>query len=129
MTNDKTPAPAAGSGLSSGLWRPPVVRACCRTPAVLLRQILLSVIRLYRWTISPAQTLLFGAGAGCRFTPTCSQYAMEAIRRHGALAGIWLAAKRLCRCHPWNDGGQDAVPAATNTRRKTGNKVAPGSTV
>ena len=59
--------------------------------------VLVFAIHIYRWTISPVQTFLFGPGAGCRFTPTCSQYAMAAVRQHGALAGGWLAAKRICR--------------------------------
>jgi hypothetical protein len=78
---------------------------------------LLLAIRVYRWTVSPAQTFLFGPTGGCRFTPTCSQYAMEAIRAHGALAGGWRAVKRICRCHPWGDParaerscGHDPVP-------------------
>ena len=72
--------------------------------------ILIFGIRLYRWTISPAQLFLFGPNAGCRFTPTCSQYALEAVREHGALAGSALAAKRICRCHPWSECGHDPVP-------------------
>jgi putative membrane protein insertion efficiency factor len=67
-------------------------------------------IRLYRWTISPAQTLLFGPAGGCRYTPTCSQYALEAVREHGAITGGRLGLKRICRCHPWGDGGHDPVP-------------------
>ena len=72
------------------------------------------IIRLYRWTIAPAQTLLFGPSTGCRFTPTCSQYAMDAVHTHGAMAGGWLAAKRICRCHPWGQGGHDPVPKCGN---------------
>jgi hypothetical protein len=71
---------------------------------------LLLVIRMYRWTISPAQVFLFGPTAGCRFTPTCSQYAMDAIREHGALAGGWMGLKRICRCHPCARCGHDPVP-------------------
>ena len=71
---------------------------------------LLLAIRVYRLTISPAQAFLFGPAGGCRFTPTCSQYAMDAIREHGALAGGWMGLKRICRCHPWGRGGHDAVP-------------------
>jgi uncharacterized protein len=71
---------------------------------------LLLAIRAYQLTLSPALPFLFGPTVGCRFTPTCSQYAMEAIRAHGALAGTWLAAKRICRCHPWGDFGHDPVP-------------------
>ncbi len=73
---------------------------------------LVFTIRAYRWTISPAQTFLFGPAGGCRFTPTCSQYAMDAIRARGALAGGWLAVKRICRCHPWGCCGHDPVPKA-----------------
>jgi putative membrane protein insertion efficiency factor len=74
--------------------------------------ILIFAIRVYRWTISPAQVFLFGPTGGCRFTPTCSQYAMEAVREHGAMAGGWLGLKRTCRCHPWGDCGHDPVPKA-----------------
>jgi hypothetical protein len=75
-----------------------------------LPHILILAIRVYRWTISPAQIFLFGPAAGCRFTPTCSQYATEAICTQGAVAGSWLALKRICRCHPWGSGGHDPVP-------------------
>ena len=71
---------------------------------------LMFAIRVYRWTISPMQIFLFGPTGGCRFTPTCSQYAMDAIHAHGALAGGVLAAKRICRCHPWGGCGHDPVP-------------------
>src|SRR5208283_2607250 len=74
------------------------------------RHVLIFAIKLYRWTISPALTFLFGPACGCRFTPTCSQYAMDAIHAHGALAGGALAAKRICRCHPWGGCGHDPVP-------------------
>jgi uncharacterized protein len=73
---------------------------------------LLLAIRVYRWTISPAQAFLFGPTGGCRFTPACSQYAMDAIREHGALAGGGRAVKRICRCHPWGRCGHDPVPRA-----------------
>jgi putative membrane protein insertion efficiency factor len=62
------------------------------------------LIRVYQWTLSPM------LGARCRFYPSCSCYAHEAIARHGALAGTWLAAKRLLRCHPFSAGGYDPVP-------------------
>ena len=74
------------------------------------QSVLIFAIRVYRWTISPVQTFLFGLAGGCRFTPTCSQYALEAIHAHGAIAGGWLAMKRICRCHPWGEGGSDPVP-------------------
>lgn len=78
----------------------------------LLSYILVSAIQVYRWTIAPAQRLLFGPGAGCRFTPTCSEYAREAIVTHGPAAGSWLAVRRICRCHPWGACGHDPVPPA-----------------
>ena len=65
---------------------------------------LVALIGLYRRFISP----LFAPR--CRFHPTCSTYALEAIRRHGARKGTWLAVKRVARCHPWNAGGLDPVP-------------------
>jgi hypothetical protein len=74
------------------------------------QHILISALRAYRWTISPAQLFLFGSTGGCRFTPTCSHYAIEAIHSRGALTGSALAVKRICRCHPWGDCGHDPVP-------------------
>lgn len=67
-------------------------------------------MRVYRWTLSPALGALFGPTAGCRFTPTCSAYALEALQTHGAFTGSWLATRRLCRCHPWGGCGHDPVP-------------------
>ncbi len=69
-----------------------------------MRHLFVAIIRLYQVAISP---LLPPA---CRFYPTCSQYALDAIRAHGVLRGSWLALARLARCHPWNPGGVDFVP-------------------
>jgi putative membrane protein insertion efficiency factor len=74
------------------------------------QHILILAIRMYRRVISPAQVFLFGSTGGCRFTPTCSQYALEAVRTRGAGAGGWLGLKRICRCHPRGDCGHDPVP-------------------
>jgi putative membrane protein insertion efficiency factor len=65
---------------------------------------LLGLIRLYQLAISPFMQ------PACRFTPTCSNYAREAIARHGACLGLWLALKRLARCHPLGGSGYDPVP-------------------
>lgn len=69
-----------------------------------MSRLLIFLIRFYQTAISP----LFPPA--CRFTPTCSQYALEAIRRHGAVKGCVLAAKRIARCHPWGGSGYDPVP-------------------
>jgi putative membrane protein insertion efficiency factor len=74
--------------------------------------LLIVFVHLYRWTLSPAKTFLCGPLAQCRFTPSCSAYALEALKAHGALNGSWLAVKRICRCHPWGDCGHDPVPPA-----------------
>ncbi|HEY4415123.1 MAG TPA: membrane protein insertion efficiency factor YidD [Verrucomicrobiae bacterium] len=75
-----------------------------------LQHSLTFVIRAYRLVLSPAQLFLFGPSGGCRFTPSCSQFALEAIQTHGAITGSALAAGRICRCHPWAGGGHDPVP-------------------
>ena len=61
-------------------------------------------VHFYRMCISPMLP------PSCRFTPTCSQYALEALRKHGALRGSWLTIRRLLRCHPWGGSGYDPVP-------------------
>ena len=60
--------------------------------------------------LSPIKNILFGPGASCRFTPSCSVFALEAVRTHGAFRGAWLALRRLMRCHPWGNCGHDPVP-------------------
>ena len=69
-----------------------------------LARLLALPVRVYRLTLSP------WVGQGCRFQPTCSAYALEALERHGGLRGGWLAARRLLRCHPFGGAGFDPVP-------------------
>lgn len=82
------------------------------TPGRLLAWPLLALVWLYRMLISP------WLGANCRFEPTCSEYAMQALREHGAFRGSWLAAKRIGRCHPWGGRGYDPVPRGDRQDRE-----------
>jgi putative membrane protein insertion efficiency factor len=68
-----------------------------RLPAMLL----IAAARVYQWTLSPL------VGRQCRFEPTCSAYFILAVRKYGAIRGIWLGARRVGRCHPWHPGGYD----------------------
>ncbi len=84
--------------------------------------LLLGLIRAYQLVVSPL------LGPRCRFYPSCSAYAVEAIRVHGVLRGTWLAVRRLLRCHPWNPGGLDFVPpraAAVPSKKATGENRPP----
>ncbi|MDY7539650.1 membrane protein insertion efficiency factor YidD [Undibacterium sp. 5I1] len=69
-----------------------------------MKPLLLLLLRFYKLAISPM------LGQNCRFYPSCSDYAAEAIREHGAAKGCLLAGKRVCKCHPWHPGGVDPVP-------------------
>ncbi|MEI6780153.1 MAG: membrane protein insertion efficiency factor YidD [Verrucomicrobiota bacterium] len=81
----------------------------------------------YRWVVSPAKTFIFGPLGRCRFTPSCSEYALAALRRHGALSGSWLALKRIGRCHPWGGCGHDPVPAEKSKVQSVESKVRGGA--
>lgn len=70
------------------------------------------LVRGYQFFISPM------LGSNCRFEPTCSQYAIEALRVHGAIKGTWLALRRVLRCHPLNAGGHDPVPPVDPTKHR-----------
>jgi hypothetical protein len=76
------------------------------SPVSLPALLLIGLVKVYRLTLSPM------LGGQCRFEPSCSAYAEQALRRHGALRGSWLAVRRVLRCHPFNPGGVDPVPAA-----------------
>jgi putative membrane protein insertion efficiency factor len=75
-----------------------------------MRRLILLLIRGYRYLLSP------WLGNNCRFYPSCSSYAEEAISEHGVVRGSWLTLKRLGKCHPWHDGGLDPVPPSTHTQ-------------
>ncbi len=72
-------------------------------------RLLLGVIKVYQVTVSPL------LGQRCRFHPSCSCFAAEAVEQHGAVRGTFLAVRRLVRCHPWSEGGHDPVPPAADT--------------
>lgn len=78
-----------------------------------MRWLLVGFIRAYQRFISPL------LGPRCRFYPTCSQYAVEAIERYGPVKGVWLALRRIVRCHPLNPGGHDPVPEHQPTHCST----------
>ena len=79
-----------------------------------MTRLLVLLLRGYRFAISPLY------GQVCRYHPTCSAYALEAVTEHGALRGSWLAVRRIARCHPWAAGGLDPVPPSRNrTRTRT----------
>ena len=69
------------------------------------------MIRLYQWTFGP------WLGGNCRYYPSCSEYAREAVEQHGCARGGWLALKRICKCHPLSRGGVDLVPAPAPVRK------------
>ena len=77
-----------------------------------MRLLLKAPIYAYRWLISP------WLPAHCRYRPTCSAFALEAIDAHGMLRGGWIAAKRLARCHPWGGSGYDPVPPDNSAHRR-----------
>jgi len=69
-----------------------------------MANLLIVLVKVYRTIVSPL------LGKCCRFHPSCSAYCIEAIEKHGCLRGMWLAAVRMCKCHPWHAGGVDRVP-------------------
>jgi len=77
-----------------------------------MQKLLILLIGAYRYGLSPF------LGNNCRFYPTCSCYAQEAIATHGSLRGLWLTVRRLSRCHPWHEGGLDPVPSVNKHQKK-----------
>jgi uncharacterized protein len=78
-----------------------------------MKYVLIGLLKAYRFAISPLY------GQVCRYHPTCSAYALEAVQTHGAMRGTWLAMRRVARCHPWAAGGLDPVPPRKNRRSST----------
>ncbi|MFK7975287.1 MAG: membrane protein insertion efficiency factor YidD [Halioglobus sp.] len=76
-----------------------------------MRRMLIAIISAYRACLSPF------LGNNCRFYPSCSHYAQDAISEHGVITGSILGIKRLCKCHPWHEGGEDPVPPCTNKHK------------
>lgn len=76
-----------------------------------MRSLLVLAVRAYQLLVSPL------LGPTCRFYPSCSAYAVEALQEHGAVKGLWLTGRRLLRCHPWNPGGVDLVPGTEHRHR------------
>ena len=75
-----------------------------------MKYLLIGIVRLYQLVVSPYLP------SSCRYHPTCSQYGIEALRKHGALKGGWLALRRIARCHPWGRGGYDPVPPSDKSK-------------
>ena len=69
-----------------------------------MKRLLIGLVRIYQKTVSRV------IPPRCRFYPSCSDYTIEAIEKHGIVYGLWLSLRRICRCHPWNPGGCDPVP-------------------
>jgi putative membrane protein insertion efficiency factor len=84
------------------------------------------LLRIYQCAISPVLHTFGGPFGGCRFLPTCSEYAREAIERHGVVDGTWLALRRLGKCHPWGACGCDPVPPVLDKAEERLNAI-PGS--
>jgi uncharacterized protein len=74
------------------------------------RSAAIGLIRMYQVFFSPVKSIIFGAASCCRYSPTCSCYAIEAFRRHGVLRACALTGRRLLKCHPWGGTGYDPVP-------------------
>lgn len=89
-----------------------------------MRRFACLLIRLYQILISPPLHFLLGPLAGCRFTPSCSEYTLQAVRLHGVVRGGWLGIRRIARCNPWGGSGHDPVPPASDPKASVLDKPA-----
>lgn len=101
----------------------PTVFSLLHFLAAIPARVLLGCIRLYQLTLSPVLPVVFGSNCGCRFYPSCSHYAAEAVRTHGALRGAGLSLWRVMRCNPLSAGGSDPVPPARPLSRPVCERV------
>lgn len=88
-----------------------------------MKWVLIGLLRAYRFAISPLY------GQVCRYHPTCSAYALEAVTVHGSIKGSWLAIRRVGRCHPWAAGGYDPVPAPGSSKERDQHRTASAAPV
>lgn len=98
------------------------IQSAIRAAPSILAGFVVVLLRLYQYFLSPLKQILFGSACGCRFYPSCSAYAQEALIRYGFFYGCQLSLRRLVRCHPWNPGGFDPVP---NLKNKPDSGVSP----
>ena len=84
-----------------------------------MKWIIRLLIRGYQRFLSPALHFIGGPGSGCRYQPTCSEYFLQAVMRHGVIKGGWLGIKRIARCQPWGGHGYDPVPGCDNSSHPT----------
>ena len=98
-----------GNGLPRWLGEEPVAEGFLGMRIAV--HLLVAGIQFYRWVLSPMKSALFGPVGRCRYEPSCSLYALQAVRRHGAVRGGWLALRRVASCHPYGGCGCDPVPA------------------
>lgn len=100
---------------------PPALRRLASQVQTVPGRVLIGLVQLYRLALSPV------LAPSCRYWPSCSEYAIEALRRHGAARGSWLATRRLCRCHPWAAGGIDEVPPNLTNPANPANLASPAN--
>lgn len=85
----------------------------------MIKKLIIAVIRFYQYVISP------WLGRNCRYTPSCSAYAIEALTLHGVFKGVWLSIKRISRCHPWGSSGYDPVPGSKRMQENASDESKP----